>query len=109
MGDISSWFIQELAGLKPNPNVDDIKYFEISPHFVKQLDRAKAHYESQFGKVSVNWERIRQTVKLEISMPEGTYGKAVLPEGFCFENSAKSIELTEGSYEFTVKKEIQAE
>lgn len=109
LGDISSWFIQELAGLKPNPNVDDIKYFEISPHFVKQLDRAKAHYESQFGKVSVNWERIRQTVKLEISMPEGTYGKAVLPEGFCFENSAKSIELTEGSYEFTVKKEIQAE
>ena len=27
--DISNWFIQEFAGLKPNPNVDDIRYFEI--------------------------------------------------------------------------------
>lgn len=25
-GDISSWFIQELAGLKLNPNAEDIRY-----------------------------------------------------------------------------------
>ena len=105
LGDISSWFIQELAGLKPNPNVDDIKYFEISPHFVKQLDYAKAHYESQFGKVSVKWERNDQVIKLEVLMPNSTYGRVVSPEGFCFENADTSVELKEGKFEFTLKRE----
>ena len=104
LGDISSWFIQELAGLKPNPNVEDIKYFEISPHFIKQLDNARASYDSQFGKVSVKWERTGQDIKLEISMPKGTYGKAILPKGFCFENSDLVCDLKEGKLELTVKR-----
>lgn len=102
LGDVSSWFIQELAGLKPNPNVDDLKYFEISPHFINQLDYAKAHYESQFGKVSVKWERIDKGIKLDISMPEGTYANVVLPDGFSFENGNTTMDLKEGKFEFIV-------
>lgn len=101
LGDISSWFIQELAGLKPNPEVDDIHYFEISPHFIDGLDYAKAHYDSPFGRVSVSWKRNKNEVKLDISMPEGTYGKAVLHDGYSFENGNTSVCLTEGQSTFT--------
>ncbi|MGN0183283.1 MAG: family 78 glycoside hydrolase catalytic domain, partial [Candidatus Ornithomonoglobus sp.] len=103
LGDISSWFIQEIAGLKPNPNVDDIRYFEISPHFIDELDYVKASYESPFGRVSVMWQRNEHNIKLDISMPEGTYGKAVLPKGYCFENSDNSVDLSGDRFNFTVK------
>ena len=102
LGDISSWFIQELAGLKPNPNVDDISYFEISPKFINELDYAKANYESQFGKVSVMWKRDGQTIKLDATMPEGTHGKAVLPDGYIFENGESTIDLNEGQFKFNI-------
>lgn len=103
LGDISSWFIQELAGLKPNPNVEDISCFEISPQFINELDYAKANYESKFGKVSVMWKRDGQTIKLDIAMPEGTYGKAVVPDGYSFENGDTSVDLNGGRFNFNVK------
>ena len=106
LGDISSWFIQELAGLKPNPKVDDIRYFEISPHFIDALDYAKAHYESAFGKVEVMWQKNGETISLDISMPDGTYGKAVLPDGFCFENGDTAVDLNGGQYGFKVKSNV---
>ena len=40
LGDISSWFIQDVVGIKPNPNMTDISEFEVSPHFIKKLDFA---------------------------------------------------------------------
>jgi alpha-L-rhamnosidase len=103
LGDISSWFIQELVGLKPNPKVDDIRYFEISPHFIDDLEYAKAHYDSKFGRVSVMWERNAQEIKLDITMPEGTYGVAVLPDGYCFENGDTVVDLTGNQFSFTIK------
>lgn len=103
LGDISSWFIQELAGLKTNPNVDDIRYFEISPHFIDALDYAKAHYESAFGRVEVMWQKKGETISLDVSMPHDTYGKAVLPDGYRFENGDTAVDLIGGQYSFKVK------
>lgn len=82
LGDISSWFIQDLAGLKPNPRVDDISYFEISPSFISKLDFAKAEYNSPFGKVSSGWERHGEEIILNIELPEGTHCQVVLPSGY---------------------------
>lgn len=103
-GDISSWFMQELAGLKPNPKVEDIKYFEISPHFIDALDYAKAHYESPFGRAEVMWQKKGEAVTLDILMPDDTYGKAVLPDGYCFENGDTVVDLKGGKYCFKVNK-----
>ena len=106
LGDISSWFIQELAGLKPNPKVDDIRYFEISPHFIDELDYAKAYYESPFGRVSVIWTRNEKTIKLDVSMPDGTYGKVVLNDGYSFENEDAVADLNGGEYSFVIKNNV---
>ncbi len=103
LGDISSWFIQELAGLKPNPNSDDVCRFEFSPHFISELDYAKASYESRFGKVAVGWQRNGAKIKLDISMPEGIYGTVILPEGNHFEDGSSVIELYAGKHSFIVE------
>ncbi len=96
-GDISSWFIQQLAGLKPNPNGDDITHFEISPNFAKTLSFAKAEYDSPFGKISVKWEKSENTT-LFLSAPEKIYGKIILPKGYTFENSESERKIESGKY-----------
>lgn len=89
-GHISSWFIQELAGLKPNPNADDISCFEISPSFIPQLSDAKAHYESKFGEVSVSWARENERIILLVNAPKGTHGDIRLKNGCVFSDGASS-------------------
>lgn len=84
LGDISSWFIQELAGLKPNPDATDISRFEVSPKFIPQLSFAKAHFVSRFGKVATEWRREGETVILSLTAPDGTWGEICLPEGYAF-------------------------
>lgn len=86
--------------------MDDIRYFEISPHFIDALDYAKAHYESAFGKVEVMWQKKGETISLDISMPDGTYGKAVLNDGFSFENGDTVAELSGGEYNFVIKNNV---
>lgn len=93
MCDISSWFIQALAGLKPNPHADDIRYFEISPNFIKQLDFAKAEYMSVCGKVSVSWKRRNGKFLLGIELPEGTSGDVILKGGYRLFGGADRIHL----------------
>ena len=86
--------------------MEDISYFEISPQFISKLEYAKAHYDSKFGRVSVMWKRDEETIKLDITMPEGTYAKAVLPKGYCFENGDTVVDLSGGRFNFTVKDDI---
>ena len=81
-GDISSLFIQEFAGLKPNPRCTDIDAYEISPQFLRALDHAEARYHARLGEISVRWERTEEGILIRLSAPEGARGRLVLPEGY---------------------------
>ncbi len=86
-GDISSLFIQEFAGLKPNPLCGDIDAYEISPHFIQALDFAEAYYHARLGKITVRWERKENGIVLRVTAPKGTRGRIVLPEGYAIDRS----------------------
>ena len=107
MGDISSLFIQEFAGLKPNPRMDDVNAWEISPHFVTGLDFARAFYLAPKGRISVRWDRTPEGVLIRLSAPEGTKGRLVLPEGFILAGGGKETALR-GTGEETVLTVIPA-
>jgi len=90
LGDISAWFIQSIAGIQPNPHADDIQYFEIAPGFVKALTWAKGYYTSPLGgTISVHWERCDEKIQLSVSVPDGMYGKLILPKGYAFSDGTK--------------------
>jgi alpha-L-rhamnosidase len=93
MGDISSLFIQEFAGLKPNPCSDDVNACEISPHFVKELDFAEAYYLAPKGKISVRWDRTPSGITIRIRIPQGIRGKLLLPEGYSLTDGRKETAL----------------
>ena len=100
-GDISSWFMQAVAGLVYNPEGDDIGQLDVKPHFVHQLTYAEAVHETPLGKVSVRWERKEKEIILRIEMPEGLHGNLYAPQGYLLDNQKAVQPLAAGEYHLT--------
>jgi len=100
MGDISSWFIQDIAGVRPNPNLEGIHTFEIAPHFAEKLTFAEAAYRMPTGTLRCRWERTENGISVNVSVPNGAVGKLLLEDGWHLENGAVSCTLAEGEYQY---------
>jgi len=100
LGDIGGWFIEELAGIKPNPDACDIANFEISPKFAKVLDSADAYYDTSFGRLEVSWAKEGEKVCLDITSPEGIKGNILAPAGYMFEDGEVEKDIKTGRYLF---------
>lgn len=107
-GDISRWFIQYLAGIKPNPTAADISHFEISPEFVEALSYAKGEYISPFGKIAAHWKRENGKIALSVTLPPNTRGEIVLRGGYQFDDKnikkAWEYEASERTLSFVITK-----
>lgn len=97
-GDISAWFIKNLAGIIPNPDVTDPNYIVISPAFVDSLDSAQGRYTAPAGEISVNWERKGDKILLSITVPDGIKGKIKLRHGAKFAGGEGEIEIKSGIF-----------
>ena len=88
LGDISNWFIRELAGLYYNPNLDDISYLKIIPHPVLEdaAPFAKVQFDSRFGRIEVRWEKKVNRLSLAFSLPAGMHATVKAVDGWTFEN-----------------------
>lgn len=102
-GDISAWFISYLAGIKPNPNCENIDEVEISPCFVEALDYAKAHFDAPKGRVSSEWRRKGEGVVLTVVVPEAMSGTVKAPNGYAFENGKSVADIASGEYKLVRK------
>lgn len=89
-GDISGFFIKDIAGIRVNPRGDNASYVHISPNFIDGLDFAEGTYETSGGKISVRWERWEhesdKKLTLTVAAALGVGGRIRLPENWHFEN-----------------------
>ena len=76
LGDISRWFIREIAGLR----VKNSKKVTICPDLSLPISYAEAHYELPDGRVSVRWERCDGSISVEYTCPEGVECQLDFPE-----------------------------
>lgn len=104
MGDISSWMIERLVGIQPNPNVNDITEFRIAPGFVAEVGYASAYYDFSEGRLCCSYSYCGDTIRLEIAVPGGVHGALELQEGYALNNGSNSVALNEGRYIFEVHK-----
>ena len=100
-GDISAWFIKNLAGIIPNADVCDPNCIVISPAFVSSLSYAEGWYTAPAGKISVRWESVGDEIKLNVSVPDGVKGKIKLRHGARLASGEAEIDLRSG--EFIIK------
>ena len=80
-GDISSFFIQDIVGLRPNPHLISPDEFEIEPSLPKGLDHAAAFYNTRHGRLSCSWTRVGKQVSFTITVPVGLHGKLIFGNG----------------------------
>ena len=57
MAEPSMWYMEDVLGIKVNPDMKNPDKIVISPCFVSALDYAKGYYENEHGRVDVKWER----------------------------------------------------
>lgn len=98
-GDISGWFIKCIAGIRLNPDGNDVNSVEIKPSFVKKLDNAKAYHIAPCGKISSAWERKNDKIILTLEIPEGMKSVINLEKGYVFSDKNTSKAATSGEYE----------
>ena len=97
-GDISAWFIKNLAGIVPNPDVTDANNILISPAFVGSLSYAEGWYTAPAGRIDVKWERKGGKIELDVNVPDGVNGKIRLRHGAKFSNGNSEIEIQSGKF-----------
>jgi len=78
---IGAWFIEGLAGIKPDPNSPGYKHFLIKPGIIRNqpLDWVKARLESQYGTIRSEWQILNGKLKLMVSVPPNTTVTLYLP------------------------------
>lgn len=95
-GDISSWFMQNLVGIKINPKGRDCTEVEISPKFINKLTFANGSTYTVNGKISVSWKKDKNAITLTCDIPKGCHGKIVLENGYIFENKTNTYIFSDG-------------
>lgn len=103
LGDISSFFIQYIAGIKPNPDCNDIKNIEISPSFIDSLDYAKGYYDTVCGRVSAEWRRECEKIVVKVNVPKDVCVRFVIDRGYTAE---KEVSLGEGENIIVLSKSV---
>jgi alpha-L-rhamnosidase len=78
---IGAWFIEGLAGIKPDPDRPGYKHFLIKPGVLKNrpLEWVKAGFESPYGTIRSDWEIVNGTLRLNVSVPPNTTATLYLP------------------------------
>ena len=103
-GSISAWFIECIAGIRFNPDADDIHRVNFAPHFVTGMDHASGYHICPDGRIEAAWKRTgEKTIELTLAVPQGLHGNLILEEGWTEEDSGLSV-LTAESGIYHLKK-----
>lgn len=97
-GDISAWFIKILAGIRFNPNGNDIRKVDLRPSFVSALDFAEGWYEAPDGRIVSRWEKQGDEILFSVEVPENVRATLFLENGYVLENGLAFAPVKTGQY-----------
>ncbi len=97
-GDVSSWMLQNLAGLRINPTETDPNHAVIHPHFLPELSQAEGWHECPAGEVAVSWMREGDAILLTVTAAEGLHGSISVDPDYTLPGSCFELPLKSGCY-----------
>ena len=86
-GAIGDWLYRVVAGIELGKT--GYKHILIQPQLTPRLTFAKAHFESNYGRIESNWERKDGGMRLNVRIPPNTTATITLPD-------AKMEQIIEG-------------
>jgi alpha-L-rhamnosidase len=78
-GDISSWFVEYVGGIRYDPAGPGYKKSIIHPLILGTLTRAKATRDCMYGTIISEWEREGNGLTLDITIPANTTATVFIP------------------------------
>jgi len=78
-GNVEAWFYQTLAGINYDPEQPGFKHVIIRPRPAGDLTWAKAHHDSMYGRIAVDWRRRGEKLTLDVTIPAGTTATVFVP------------------------------
>ena len=88
LGDVAAWFMNYLAGIRPDPANPGFQRFLIKPEIVGDLTWVTAHHDSPYGRISSEWKKDGKTITLNITIPANSVAEMSIP-------ASKADEVTE--------------
>jgi alpha-L-rhamnosidase len=89
LGDLITWFYENLAGIKPDPDNPGFKHIVMHPEVTGQLNFVKASYRSINGLIKSEWQMGNNEFHWDISLPANTTATVFVPadpEGIVYES-----------------------
>jgi len=93
-GDVSSWFIQHLGGIRLNPFDEDVNDVWIAPSFVKPLRCVTASLEVPAGTVQSAWQREGENIIVKTTIPSGMNAELRLEAGWQTDEGYTALTLS---------------
>jgi alpha-L-rhamnosidase len=94
LGDLLTWCFRDLAGIAPE--TAGFKTIRMQPVFPPGMDSLNASYETPYGLVKSRWQREKNTISWDITVPPNTQALVHLPSG-------EETRVGSGNYHFTSK------
>ncbi len=81
-GDILSWLLQTVVGIRPNPHRRDPNEVILAPHLISGLTHAAGTYDAPAGRVELGWARQGDGVQVTYCVPAGVTATLAEPDGW---------------------------
>jgi alpha-L-rhamnosidase len=94
LGDLLTWCYRDLAGIAPE--TAGFKTIRMQPVFPSGMDSLNASYETPYGLVESRWQREKNTISWDITVPPNTRALVHLPSG-------EETKVGSGNYHFTLQ------
>ena len=79
LGDLITWFYEDLAGIKSDENNPGFKHIIMKPTLVNGLKFVKAWHKSLYGMIKSEWKIRNNQFDWEITVPCNTYATVYVP------------------------------
>ncbi|WP_168442543.1 family 78 glycoside hydrolase catalytic domain [Pontiella desulfatans] len=76
---IGSWFIQGLAGIRPDPEKPGFKHVIIKPAFINELSYVNGSHDSAYGTIQSDWKRDGDVIHMTLKIPANSTATVYLP------------------------------
>ena len=96
--DFSAFLITHIAGIRLNPNENNVMELLIAPTFPTSMSHARGYHRAPAGRIDVYWERRDEKIILTLGMPTEMSAKIILPEGYSFEDGTSERAGRPGSF-----------
>jgi Alpha-L-rhamnosidase N-terminal domain./Bacterial alpha-L-rhamnosidase. len=101
LGDLLTWFYENLAGIKSDEVQTGFKKIIMRPMPVDNLDFVKASYRSPYGMIKSEWKKTGSQFTWKVSIPANTTAVLYIPYG-------DTVEVGSGDYEYHITRNMKS-